>query len=382
MSKNSIRIGRVLDISIYVHWTFVLLLAGIFVFYLIQGNSIESALVGVGLVLTVFLCVVLHELGHALAARRFDVPTRDITLYPIGGVARLQRIPEEPMSEFWIAIAGPAVNLAISAVLLVYLLATGASLNMEVISFAWADFPVTLMWVNLILFGFNLLPAFPMDGGRVLRAVLATRTTYARATEMAANVGQGMAILFGLVGLLSFNPILLFIAFFVYVGAEQEARQAMLRTALEGITVRQAMMTRFQTLTTSDTLGKAVEELIAGADQDFPVMDNGNLKGILSRKDLVRALSENERSTPLGHINLANCGVISENEMLDKAFRLMQEASCSTLAVMRNGTVVGLLTLENVGELMMVSTALRSDGSAPPMSALLRRGSSRPGVFL
>ncbi|MEX1054776.1 MAG: site-2 protease family protein, partial [Rhodothermales bacterium] len=216
--KNSLKIGSIAGIGIFLHWTFLVLIAGIFAFYLFQGNDVASALVGVALVIAVFGCVVLHELGHALTARRFDVPTRDITLYPIGGVARLHRIPEEPMKEFWIAVAGPAVNLAIAAVLFVFILLANGSLSPIAFERPSANFLTTLMWLNLILVGFNLLPAFPMDGGRVLRALLATRMDYARATQIAANVGQGMAILFGIVGLVGFNPILLFIALFVYVG--------------------------------------------------------------------------------------------------------------------------------------------------------------------
>ena len=359
MSKNSLRIGRLFEIGIYVHWTFVLLLVGIFAFYLIQENSVAAALAGVGLIAAVFGCVVLHELGHALAARRFDVATRDITLYPIGGLARLQRIPEEPMQEFWIAVAGPAVNLVIAVVLFAYLSLRGAPISFDAVQPLQANFAATLMWLNVILVGFNLLPAFPMDGGRVLRSLLATRMEYGRATELAANVGQGMAILFGMVGLVQFNPILLFIAIFVYVGAQQEARQAMLRTATEGISVKQAMMTRFQTLSSDDTLQRAVEELIAGADQDFPIVENGQILGILTRKDLVTALSVHERTTPLGQVELGKCATITENEMLDRAFARMQESSCSTLAVTGRAGLVGLLTLENVGELMMISSALR-----------------------
>ena len=382
MARNSIRIGRVFEIGIYVHWTFVLLMLGIFVYYLVQGNSLPAALAGVGLIAAVFACVVLHELGHALVARRFDVATRDITLYPIGGVARLQRIPDEPMREFWIAVAGPAVNLVIAAALFLYLVARGADLSFNVEESMRASFVSTLMWLNIILVGFNLLPAFPMDGGRVLRALLATRLSYARATELAANVGQGMAILFGLIGVIGFNPILLFIAIFVYIGAQQEARQAMLRTATEGISVGQAMMTRFPTLSADDTLSRAVEELLAGADQDFPVVDGNRLVGILTRKELVKALSEHDRHTPLRAVKLQPCAEITENEMLDRAFVRMQESACSTVAVTRQGAIVGLLTLENVGELMMVSSALRSENPAEKIGDVLPKHSSEPAEAL
>jgi Zn-dependent protease len=368
--KNALRIGSVVGIGIYLHWTFVLLIAGIFALYLWQGNTVAAALAGVGMIVALFACVVLHELGHALTARRYGVPTRDITMYPIGGVARLQRMPDAPMQEFWIAVAGPAVNLAIAAVLALVLAATGVPIlpagSLEGGLIGPGTHPVAaLLWMNLILVGFNLLPAFPMDGGRVLRALLATRLDYARATQIAANIGQGMAILFGFVGVLNFNPVLLFIALFVYIGAQQEAQQAMMRSLTEGISVRQAMLTRFLTLRPDDTLGKAVEELLAGSDQDFPVVDARGIVGVLTRKDLMRALAQHGRDAPIGAFVSKDCFTVPDTAMLDEAFRRMRETPCTTIPVTRAGQLVGLLTLENVGELMMVHSALQKSGARP-----------------
>lgn len=361
--KNAFKIGSVAGIGIYLHWTFLLLIAGLLALYLFQGNSLPATLAGIGLIVALFTCVVLHELGHALTARRFDVPTRDITLYPIGGVARLQRIPEEPMKEFWIAIAGPAVNVVIAAVLALVLLATGLPFLPEGETAALfgpeTNAVATLLWLNVLLVGFNLLPAFPMDGGRVLRALLATRLDYALATRIAANIGQGMAILFGLVGMFNFNPILLFIALFVYIGAQQEAQQAMMRTLTQSITVRQAMMTRFRVLSSTDTLGTAVQELLAGSEQDFPVVEDGRIAGVLTRKNLMRALAQSGPEAPLGDFISRDCFTVADTAMLDEAFQRMRESGCSTIPVMRGGQLVGLLTLENVGELMMIETALQ-----------------------
>lgn len=376
--KNALRVGSVARIDIYLHWTFGLLLAGIFAFYLIQGETVAAALAGVGLVLAVFACVVLHELGHALTARHFDVPTRDITLYPIGGVARLQRIPEEPMKEFWIAVAGPAVNLVIAGMLLVGVVAAGASLAPAGLQDPGSNVLATLMWLNIVLVGFNLLPAFPMDGGRVLRALLATRLDYARATQIAASVGQGMAILFGLFGLISFNPVLLFIALFVYIGAQQEAQQAMMRALTEGIPVRQAMMTRFRTLAPDDTLAVAVEELLAGSEHDFPVVHEGDIVGILTRKRMMQALAEHGREVPVRDFLDATCFAVQDTAMLDEAFNRMREADCSTVPVVRDGRLIGLLTLENVGELMMVASALKKAGVRPERTSRYLHAPSPP----
>ena len=382
--KKSLKIGSVAGIGIFLHWTFLLLIAAIFAFYYVQSESISAALVGMGLILAVFACVVLHELGHALTARRFDVPTRSITLYPIGGLARLERIPAEPMREFWIAIAGPAVNLVIATVLAVLIPIVDGSYTPQALRNPGENMMGTLMWLNLALAGFNLLPAFPMDGGRVLRALLALRQDYAQATQTAANVGQGMAILFGLFGLLTFNPILLFIALFVYVGAQQESRQALFRTFTEGTPVRQAMMTRFVTLAPTDTLDDAVDELLAGTDHDFPVAtEDGHLLGVIRRKELIRALADYDRDTPVRDIADDSCLTTLPDAPLDDAFQQMNEAQCSTVPVLREGTLVGLLTLENVGELVMVSSALQthdagSNGASRVPSAAQERSSLPP----
>ena len=364
--KKSLKIGSVAGIGIFLHWTFLLLLAGIFAFYLFQGSTVASALAGVGIITAVFGCVVLHELGHALTARRFDVPTRNITLYPIGGIARLERIPSEPMKEFWIAIAGPAVNVVIAIFLAGLIVATGGSFAPQTMLDPGSNVLATIMWINVALVGFNLLPAFPMDGGRVLRALLATRNDYADATQTAASIGQGMAILFGLFGLITLNPILLFIALFVYVGAQQEAQQAMMRALTEGTPVRQAMMTRFQTLMPDNTLGDAVDELLAGSEHDFPVVDEkGQVIGLLRRRTLIQALSDRSRDTPVREVASAECFTVDAGAMLDEALTQMQQANCSTVPVVRDDALVGLLTLENVGELMMVSSAL--EGQAAQM---------------
>ncbi|QXD15115.1 site-2 protease family protein [Rhodocaloribacter litoris] len=222
--KPFYHLGTVTRINIFVHWTTVVMFFGLFLYYLWRGVSLGAALAGVLLIAVVFGCVLLHELGHALAARHFGIGTRDITMYPIGGVARLERIPRVPAHEFWIAVAGPAVNLGLAAGFFVFNLLTGRPLSIDALLPPRTTIPGMLMWVNLLLAGFNLLPAFPMDGGRVLRAWLAARLPYHRATRIAAWIGQAMAILFGLAGLLDFNPVLVFIGLFVFLGARQEVR--------------------------------------------------------------------------------------------------------------------------------------------------------------
>jgi Zn-dependent protease len=208
------RIGRIAGIDVYVHFTFLLLLAWVGVEYYLAHGSLAEALYGVAFILALFGIVVLHELGHALAARGYGIRTRDITLLPIGGVARLERMPEEPRQELVVALAGPAVNVVMAVGIYIGMaLGQGLAPLGDVLSVE-GNFVSQLFWVNVSLALFNLLPAFPMDGGRVLRALLAFRLDYVRATQVAARVGQGMALLFGFVGLF-FNPFLVFIALFL-----------------------------------------------------------------------------------------------------------------------------------------------------------------------
>src|SRR5262249_17015606 len=220
----SLPILRVAGIQLRTHITFLLLIAWLAFGYYAQGGSAVAAS-RVILVLLLFLCVVLHEFGHAFAAKAFGINTPDITLLPIGGVARLERMPEEPVQELIIAVAGPLVNVVIALGLFV---AGGSQALLNPSSVEGGGLVAQLLTINIMLVLFNLLPAFPMDGGRVLRALLATRMSYARATQVAANVGQGFAFVFGFIGLL-WNPFLLFIALFVYIGASQEAALAQWR---------------------------------------------------------------------------------------------------------------------------------------------------------
>lgn len=352
------KLAVISGIRIQVHWTFLLIIVWVIFIHAAQGAGTLRAVQGVVLILAVFACVVLHELGHALTAKRFGIETKDITLLPIGGVARLARMPDDPRQELLVALAGPAVNVAIAAALAVVLTVTGgARAPAEAVTIG-GHLGAQLMWVNLFLVGFNLLPAFPMDGGRVLRALLAYRLEYVAATQIAASVGQIMAIAFGVVGLL-FNPFLLLIAIFVYLGAQQEATHTSTRAALAGIPVRDAMMTNYHVLDARATLQDAVDELLAGAQQDFPIVHGGELAGLLIRRDLVRALQQDGHATPVADVMRRDCATVDDTEMLERAFERMRGGSCSTLPVLRHGQLVGILTLENVGEVVMINSALR-----------------------
>lgn len=354
--KWSWRLGSVSGIKIQVHWTFLILIGWVVLVHASQGASVSQVAGGVILVLAVFGCVVLHELGHALTAKRFGVGTKDITLLPIGGVARLERMPENPREELLVAAAGPAVNVVIAGILFVILAALGVPRALGTVAVVGGNLPVQLMWLNVILVAFNVLPAFPMDGGRILRAFLAMRMDYVKATQIAAGIGQAMAILFGFVGLFG-NIFLLFIAIFVYLGAQAEAQHVQVRVALRGVSIGDAMMTRFSVLAPDDTLDDAVEELLAGAQQDFPVVAGGAFRGMLFRNDLVAALKQHGGGRAVEDVMDRDCRVVTADGNLQEALTQLQGGRRSSVPVLRDGSVVGILTLENVGEFMMVQTS-------------------------
>jgi Zn-dependent protease/CBS domain-containing protein len=353
----SLPLGSVAGIRLQVHFTFLALLAWMVVKGWRQGD-----LSGVPFFLGLFACVLLHELGHALMARRFGIKTSDITLLPIGGVARLERMPEDPRQELWVALAGPAVNVGIAAVLFAVL--GGQLPPMEKIGAG--SLLERLLLANITLFFFNLLPAFPMDGGRVLRALLATRMPYTRATQTAATVGQVMAVLFGFVGFFA-NPLLIFIALFVWIGAAQEASTAQMKAALGGIPVRAAMLTDFQVIRAGDGLDRAVDLILAGSQMDFPVLEGETVVGVLTRDDLLQALARKQDLT-VGAIMRTDIVPVEANEMLARALERRPETACRTMPVLHGGRLVGLLTMDNVGEFLAIQAA-RGAGQASPQAS-------------
>jgi Zn-dependent protease/predicted transcriptional regulator len=349
------KLARIAGIDVYVHATFFMVVAWIGLIHWNESHRVAAVIEGVAFILALFACVVAHEFGHALTAARYGIRTKDITLLPIGGLARLERIPEVPIQELWVALAGPAVNVVIAAVLFAWLHASGAWQAIQGIGVTAGAFAERVMMANVLLAAFNLLPAFPMDGGRALRALLATRMEYTRATQRAALVGQGMAILFGFIGLQG-NPMLVFIALFVWIGAGQEASVVQMKSALAGIPLRRAMLTHFRTLTPASTLGDAVDLLLTGSQQDFPVVVNGRIEGMLTRSDLVKALPQHGRQATVAGI-LRQCPTAEASEMLESVFARLQGRDCHTIPVVDHGALIGLVTMDNVGEFLMIHAA-------------------------
>ena len=351
----SIPLFRVGGILVRVHVTFLLLIGWLAFSYYSQGGTAVAA-ARVGFILLLFGCVLLHEFGHAIAAKAFGIKTPDITLLPIGGVARLERMPEKPSQELIVALAGPAVNVVI-ALGLFAVVGFGGVLDPEAVQ--TPSMLVQLMVINVWLVLFNLLPAFPMDGGRVLRALLATRLNYARATQIAATVGQACAFIFGFAGLFG-NPMLIFIALFIYIGASQEAAVAQMRDVSRGMPVSSAMVREFRTLPVDATLLEAVDALLATSQHDFPVLEpNGAIAGVLLRHDLIAALRKDDPAIRVGDVIRRGIPTVTTGTPFDEAFRIMQESNCPAVPVVdRMQRLVGLLTPENVSELMMVHAAM------------------------
>ncbi|HZQ70773.1 MAG TPA: site-2 protease family protein [Terriglobales bacterium] len=355
--KWSWKIGTFAGIAVYMHATFVLLLGWIALTHWMQYQSLIPTLTGVAFILALFLCVVLHEYGHALAARSFGIETKDITLLPIGGLARLERIPDKPNQELWVALAGPAVNVVIAAALGVYLFLSGHFQPVQQMGLTHGAFLERVMFANLFLVGFNMIPAFPMDGGRVLRALLAKRMEYARATRIAASIGQGVAFLFGFLGLFT-NPFLVFIAFFIWIGAAQEAAMVETKSVMGSVTAKDAMIPEFRTLSPRDELSQAVKFVLNGWQQDFPVVDQQRVVGMLLRADMIAALASGASHASVGKTMREDFPVASPSEPLQSVFTRLYESEAATVPIVENGRLVGLITLENMTEYMMIRAAL------------------------
>lgn len=356
-------VARIAGTEIKVHVTFVLFL-GWWALLAHQHGGIPAAISAALWLLALFGCILLHEFGHILMARRFGVRTPDVILLPIGGVARLERIPEEPRQELLIALAGPAVTLAIAAFLYLILRLTGSDADVGALG-PGRPFLTQLMAVNVYLLLFNMIPAFPMDGGRVLRALLASRFGLVRGTRVAATLGQILAVAGGLFGLTAGHPLLILIAFFIFLGASAEAAAVEARAAGEGLRVANMMVTDFRTLPVHATLGYAVELLLSGDQREFPVVDNlGHTEGILTRDNLIQGLSKRGVEATVAEAMTPGVPVVSPTLGFQDALERLRSSRLPALPVVDpGGALVGLLTSDNIADLLLVQRA-RSDGGA------------------
>ncbi|OGW77206.1 MAG: hypothetical protein A3K16_02430 [Omnitrophica bacterium RIFCSPLOWO2_01_FULL_45_24] len=347
--KGSIRLFRIFGISINIHVTFLLLL----VLFLSGGIKWLVLMIGV------FFFVTLHELCHSLVAKRFGIQVREITLLPIGGVASMTSMPEKPIHEFFISIAGPLFNIAVVAVLYYPLKSLLGPETLFHRPFSTATWPLTiayLYWINLILALFNLIPAFPMDGGRVLRALLAQRMSYQKATKIAVNLGHLFALGFAYFGIVGFNVILIIIAIFIYIAASNEELQVDLKETLKKFRVRDILSADFFTLNSDTTLAKVLELIFHSHQEDFPVLEGGEMVGFVTRHEIISGIHSLGMRTLVKDVMSKDFPKVTDADLLIKAQKLMEENSIRALPVMRNGHAVGVVTLEDIGRIYAITS--------------------------
>jgi len=342
----------VAGVPVRFHFTFILLL----IFLVVVGlEGSQSAVSDVIFVTALFASVLLHELGHAVVARRRGIRTSEIVMFPIGGVAQLEKMPRA-RDELWIAAAGPLVNFAIAAVILGGVLVTGGTQTLSPGALAEptdANLLHRIAFGNLVLALFNLLPAYPMDGGRILRSLLAIRRPEEVATQIASRAGRGLAVVMGLYGLLSAQVLLVFIAFFVYLGAAQEGQAAMGRSLTQGLPVSAAMMRKFHSVNHGQTIGDAARLMLDTSQQDFPVFHGDSITGLLNRNALLRALaSEGTGAYVAGVMDRDFLRLSPDTDLAEALQSLAREGPCAV--VMEGDRVLGLLTRENLSEFLVL----------------------------
>jgi Zn-dependent protease/CBS domain-containing protein len=353
----SAKFGRVAGIDLYVHFTFPLLFIWVGFVYWAQTGTMEGVLFGFVFIALLFLCVVLHEYGHALTARRYGIGTRHITLLPIGGVAMLEKMPRDPRQEIVIALMGPAVNIAIAAFLYVAIGVLGSPGEMLEPGLAPGNILRSVLVANIFLAVFNMIPAFPMDGGRVLRAVLTFRAGRMKATRWAASIGQGLAIVFGIVGLFG-NPFLILIAVFIWMGAAAEAGSAEVETRLDRKPVQSAMITDFQVVAPYDPLSRAIDLTLATTQKDFPVLDGGRVVGVLSQGAILRGLRDLGTEGRVAEVMGPPATADVASRLVDLLDNL-QHGEARVICILRHGRLVGMVDIDNISEYLRIQAALR-----------------------
>jgi Zn-dependent protease/CBS domain-containing protein len=359
---GAFKIGRLSGIDVKVHWTFFLLLAFFaFIGYQAAG-SLVGALTATLTIVALFLCVLLHEFGHSLVAQRLGIEIHSITLLPIGGVSNLESLPEKPADEVKITVAGPLVNVVLAPVFFGVGLLFGAVPRIPADLFTGigsvGQFFFYLGYLNIVLAVFNLLPAFPLDGGRILRGLLASRLGALRATEISSIVGQVFAVAFFLIGLISGNLLLALVAVFIFFGASGESQLVRQRELTRGLTVSDVMGTRShtETVTPYHNFGQVLDSVIHGYQEDFPVMDDGKLVGIITRQEIMAAAHSPERYSSVRDLMKTNVPTVpARADLFEDGLSTLQHSGLRALPVTENGELVGMLTIEDIGQARLLS---------------------------
>lgn len=353
----SLGVGKVAGIKVQIHWTFWLLFVFVGVMVFANEGGITEMAWHFLFVIALFFCVILHEFGHALTARRYGIGTRSITLLPIGGLASLNEIPENPKQELFIAIAGPLVNVVIALILFSfvplenYIGQKPEILQEQLSTIDGSNFLFYLFFINIVLVLFNMIPAFPMDGGRVFRALLSMRIGRVRATSVAASVGKFLAFLFFIYGLF-YSVILAVIAVFIYFGAHSENISVQQLSLLDGHKVRDAMITKFSVLSPWATLADAVDKILDTTEQNFIVKDENETLGILYMEDLSQALNVKGKETSVDEVMETSFRTLDADAPLTDAYRNIQRGSKNFFPVLENGALVGVVDMNNINEFL------------------------------
>ncbi len=358
--KANLSLGSISGIKIKVHWTFFFLIAWIVFSELKQGGTTESVLFNITLVLAVFVCVILHELGHALTAKRFGISTKKITLLPIGGMASLERIPESPKQELLVTLAGPLVNVII-ALLLYFIIPVNEFMNLNftesfeiLMSFSFQNFFFYLFIVNVGLVIFNIIPAFPMDGGRILRALLAMNMSRVKATQIASSIGQFIAVIFLLLGLL-FNPFLVVIALFIFLGAYGENQMVQQLALLKGHSVEEAMIINMTTFKPEDSLDLVVNKIISGTETNFIVFKDHRIEGVLYHQSII---DNSNKNVLVKDIMDTSFKTVKHTDDLKEIYTLVFSKKESFIPVVNQEKLVGVIDATNLNEYMLLQAKL------------------------
>lgn len=360
--KWSFKIGRLLGIELRVHLTFFLIVAwAAYVWGADAENQTQGAIYGAFIIIMLFICVVIHEMAHSKMAQHFGAGVASITLLPIGGVSQLKSMPEEPKKELLVSVVGPLSNVVIAALLAVVwlLLPNRVSLTSmsadELLNFLTSvslqGFITYMLVINIMLALFNLVPAFPLDGGRVLRSILAMFMPSIQATRIAKTIGQGLALAFGVAGVFAQNPIWVVIAVFIFFGASQEGSGAEMKNILTRLTVRQALTGKHDVVKPDTPLGDVVNIALHSYQEDFPVLGNkGQLVGLLTRGNLLAGLHKLGSDAPVREVMEKEFPTVSPDADFAEVFEKMNESRLKAIPVVDNSYFLGIITLEHLSE--------------------------------
>ena len=368
---RSLKLFSLRGIDVRLHFTFPLILLWAAFQFGATGGNVSSALFGVVVISLLFVLVTLHEFGHSFAAMHYGVPVKQIVLSPIGGVAQLQRIPDNPVQEFVISIAGPAVNFVIAVVMALFIPLLGLGVTDFVTALSGtAGLTITAVFAyiftyNIFLALFNLIPAFPLDGGRVFRSLLAMKLDYGQATNIAAAVGKALAVMMGLYGLSNGGIFMVFIAIFIFTSAGQEAKMVKHRVSLKGFTVHDVYSTSAYTLTPYHRLDQAVQLMMMSGQSSFPVVNNDTLEGFITRRDLSAAMKNRGGHTWANMIMRQDIAPLSPSLPLEEAQKRMMVEELDALPVVENGLYLGLLTHWNMNQVAQWQAGNKNTGKAP-----------------